>query len=100
LTDWAEASGTGPRAIAYKLGNWFASQSHQSCRRCNVAHRAHVNLLQGEVIDTIYLGNFLECRVRVGHYEVSVQMDHYEHLVPRQKVFLSFQPDHGLCLTG
>jgi ABC-type molybdate transport system ATPase subunit len=59
-----------------------------------------VNLLEGEVIDTIYLGNFLECRVRVGHYEVSVQIDHYEHLVPRQKVFLSFQPDHALCLTG
>jgi iron(III) transport system ATP-binding protein len=58
------------------------------------------NLFEGEVIDTIYLGNFLECRARVGRYEISVQIDHYEHLVPRQKVFLSFQPDHGLCLTG
>jgi iron(III) transport system ATP-binding protein len=58
------------------------------------------NLFEGEVIDTIYLGNFLECRVRVGRYEISVQIDHYEHLVPRQKVFLSFQPDYGLCLTG
>jgi len=58
------------------------------------------NTFEGEVIDTVYLGNFLECRVRVGRYEIGIQIDHYEHLVPRQKVFLSFQPDHGLCLTG
>jgi ABC-type Fe3+/spermidine/putrescine transport system ATPase subunit len=57
------------------------------------------NLFEGEVIDTVYLGNFLECRVRIGRHEVGVQIDHYEHLVPRQKVFLSFQPEHGLCLT-
>jgi iron(III) transport system ATP-binding protein len=58
------------------------------------------NLFEGEVIDTVYLGNFLECRVRVGRYEVGIQIDHYEQLEPRQKVFLSFKPDHGLCLTG
>ena len=58
------------------------------------------NQFEGEVIDTIYLGSFLECRVRVGRYEVGIQIDHYEHLVPRQKVLLSFQPDHGLCLAG
>jgi hypothetical protein len=27
-------------------------------------------------------------------------MDHYEDLVPRQRVFLSFVPDHGLCLKS
>jgi iron(III) transport system ATP-binding protein len=57
------------------------------------------NLLEGEVIDTVYLGNFLECRVRVGAHEVSVQLDHFEQLEARQKVFLAFAPDHGLCLT-
>ena len=60
---------------------------------------ANGNLLEGEVIDTVYLGNFLECRVRVGRYEVGIQIDHYEQLEPNQKVFLSFKPDHGLCLT-
>jgi iron(III) transport system ATP-binding protein len=60
---------------------------------------AACNLLEGEVIDTIYLGNFLECRVRVGRYEISVQTGHYQNLARRQKVFLSFQPDCGLCLT-
>jgi len=38
--------------------------------------------------------------VRVGGYEVGIQLDHYEQLEPKQKVFLSFKPDHGLCLTG
>jgi ABC-type Fe3+/spermidine/putrescine transport system ATPase subunit len=56
------------------------------------------NVFEGEIIDTVYLGNALECRVRVGDHEVGVQMDHYEDLVPRQRVFLSFFPDHGLCL--
>jgi iron(III) transport system ATP-binding protein len=56
------------------------------------------NLLEGEVIDTIYLGNFLDCRVRVGAYELAIQIDHYEQLVPRQKVFLTFRPEHGYCL--
>ena len=57
------------------------------------------NLFEGEVIDTVYLGNFLECRVRVGSYEVGVQMDHFEQLSPGQKVYMTFEPDHGLCLT-
>ena len=57
------------------------------------------NLFEGEVIDTVYLGNFLECRVGVGHHEIGIQIDHFKQLVPGQKVFLSFDPDHGLCLT-
>ncbi len=58
------------------------------------------NFFEGEVIDTVYLGSFLECRVKVGRHEINVQLDHYEHLAPHQKLFLSFQPGHGLCLTG
>jgi iron(III) transport system ATP-binding protein len=58
------------------------------------------NLLEGEVIETVYLGNFLECRVRVGTHEIVAQLDHFEQLDPRQKVFLTFAPDHGLCLAA
>ena len=57
------------------------------------------NLFEGAVIDTVYLGNFLECRVQVGQHEVGIQIDHFEQLAPGQNVFLTFQPDHGLCLT-
>jgi iron(III) transport system ATP-binding protein len=57
------------------------------------------NLLEGEIIDTIYQGNFLDCQVRVGPHEIGVQMDHFELLDPGQKVFLTFEPDHGLFLS-
>ncbi len=57
------------------------------------------NLIEGEVLDTVYLGNFLECRVKVGRYEIAIQIDHFEQLTPGQNVFLTFNPDHGLCLA-
>ena len=60
---------------------------------------ADENVLEGEVIDTVYLGNFLECNVRVGEHELDVQIDHFEQLAPGQKVHLAFRPEHGLCLT-
>ena len=59
----------------------------------------HGNIVEGNVIDTIYLGSFLEGRVRVGSHEIGIQIDHYENLTPGQSVYLSFQPEHGLCLT-
>ena len=63
------------------------------------AAQSRVNLIEAEVIDTVYLGSFLDCRVRVGSYEVDVQIDHFVRLTPAQKVFLTFRPDHALCLT-
>ena len=60
---------------------------------------SHGNVFEGNVIDTIYLGSFLECRIDVGGHEVGIQIDHFEQLESGQKVFLSFLPDHGLCLT-
>jgi iron(III) transport system ATP-binding protein len=60
---------------------------------------SHANLFEGAVIDTVYLGSFLECRVQVGQHEVGIQIDHYEQLSPGQKVFLTFRPEHGLCLV-
>jgi ABC-type Fe3+/spermidine/putrescine transport system ATPase subunit len=59
-----------------------------------------VNVVEGEVLETVYLGTFLDCRVRLGGCEVSVQIDHDEQLTRGQRVFLTFRPDHGLCLTG
>ncbi len=57
------------------------------------------NIIEAEVLDTIYLGCFLECRLRVGTHEVSVQTDHLNPYIPGQQVFLAFEPDHGLCLA-
>jgi iron(III) transport system ATP-binding protein len=58
----------------------------------------HVNVMQGEVLETVYLGSFLECRVRVGPYELTVQAGHAEALTRGQNVFLTFDPAHAICL--
>jgi len=57
------------------------------------------NVIEADVIDTVYLGTFLECRVRVGPYEVCVQTDHLKPLARGEKVFLAIEPDHALCLA-
>lgn len=59
-----------------------------------------LNVIQGNVIDSIYLGNFLECHVRVGNHEIGVQIDHFENLEAGQPVHLTFAPEHALCLTS
>jgi iron(III) transport system ATP-binding protein len=58
------------------------------------------NVIEGQVIDTIYLGNFMEGRIQVGSNEIGIQINHYESLEQGQAVYLSFAPDHGLCLTS
>lgn len=58
-----------------------------------------VNLIEGQVIDTIYLGSFMEGRIKAGQNEIGIQINHYENLTPGQTVYLSFAPEHGLCLT-
>ena len=58
------------------------------------------NCIEGSVIETVYLGNFLECRVKIGSHEMIVQIDHFEQLDPGQTVHVSFLPQHGLTLPN
>ena len=58
------------------------------------------NMFEGEIIDTTYLGNMLDCRVKVGRHTLGIQIDHFEQFKPQQKVHVSFEPGHGLCLTA
>jgi len=57
------------------------------------------NLLVGDVAEIVYLGSFLECRVTVGVQQLCVQTGHAHRLVPGQRVFLSFDPAHAVCVT-
>ncbi|MEE2745524.1 MAG: ABC transporter ATP-binding protein [Pseudomonadota bacterium] len=56
------------------------------------------NSIPGKVIETVYLGNFLECRVQIGNYEMIVQLDHFEQLEKDQSVNVAFNSSHGLIL--
>jgi iron(III) transport system ATP-binding protein len=58
------------------------------------------NIVEAKIIDTVYLGSFLECRVDVSGHEVNIQIDHFEQLLKGQKVFISIQPEHVLCLES
>ena len=58
-----------------------------------------LNVLSGEIIDTVYQGNLLDCQVRVGSDEIAVQMSHFEQLSSGQRVYLTFSPEHALLLT-
>ena len=58
-----------------------------------------VNVIEGEIIDAVFLGSYLDCRVRAGMHELSVQLAHAEQPVPGAKVYLTFRPEHALCLT-
>ena len=58
------------------------------------------NCIEGSVLETVYLGNFLECRVKIGSNEMIVQIDHFEQLDVGQTVYISFQPQHGLILPN
>ena len=57
------------------------------------------NSIAGKVIETVYLGNFLECRVKIGNYEMIIQLDHFEQLKKDQSVNVSFKAAHGLLLS-
>ncbi|MCC7485839.1 MAG: ABC transporter ATP-binding protein [Burkholderiales bacterium] len=59
-----------------------------------------VNAMAGEVVDTVYLGTHLECRVKLGCRELCVQAAHQRHFDTGQKVFVSFDPRHALCLAS
>lgn len=84
----------------YELGPDFKFNNLRKGTGPTVAHvRQEIQAGRFTVLDTIYRGSFLECQVRVGPHEVIVQTDHDERLGPGQKVFLSFEPAHGLCLT-
>ena len=58
-----------------------------------------VNVLPGEIIETVYQGNLLDCQVRIGSHEIAVQMNHFEQLDRGRKIYLTFSPEHALLLT-
>jgi iron(III) transport system ATP-binding protein len=58
------------------------------------------NILEATVIETVYLGSLLQCKVRAGRHELSVQLDHDEALRPAQPVYLSVAPQHAGCVTS
>jgi ABC-type Fe3+/spermidine/putrescine transport system ATPase subunit len=56
------------------------------------------NVLSGLVMDIIYLGNVLDCRVDVDGREVRVQLNHDEAPCSGDRIYLTFAADVCHCL--
>jgi iron(III) transport system ATP-binding protein len=54
--------------------------------------------LEGEVIQTIFLGNCIDCRVRWGEFEWKVMAHPRTGLKAGQKVYLRLDPEHTLAV--
>ena len=54
--------------------------------------------LEGEVVQTIFLGNSLDCRVRWGDFEWKILAHPREGLKPGERVFLQLDPEHSLAV--
>lgn len=93
-TSGGDGAATGQRVIVSVRPEDIMLHPHQPAEAA-----AADNLLVGEVTETVYLGNLLQCRARVGAHELEIQIDHFEQLSPGQKVFLTFKADHALCLA-
>lgn len=56
------------------------------------------NAIAGDVVSSIFLGNYIDCRVQWGTVEWKVQVRRQQSLRPGMRVWLTVQPQHCLCL--
>jgi iron(III) transport system ATP-binding protein len=54
--------------------------------------------LEGEVLQAIFLGNYVDCRVRWGDFEWKVLAHPRDRLREGEKVYLRFDPEHMLAV--
>ena len=54
--------------------------------------------LEGEVIQAIFLGNNVDCRVRWGEFEWKVMVHPRSGLKTGEKVYLRLDPEHTLAV--
>jgi ABC-type Fe3+/spermidine/putrescine transport system ATPase subunit len=53
---------------------------------------------EGEVTEAIFLGNYVDCRVRWGNFEWKVQTHPRAHMRRGEKVYLRLDPEHSLAV--
>jgi ABC-type Fe3+/spermidine/putrescine transport system ATPase subunit len=56
--------------------------------------------LEGEVLQAIFLGNGIDCRVRWGEFEWKVLAHPRAHLKKGEKVYLRLDPEHTLAVLA
>jgi iron(III) transport system ATP-binding protein len=97
--------GEGPRRILLpcRLGEGIASGADAivSVRPENV-HALRENggapAIEGEVLAAIFLGNYVDCRVRWGEFEWKVIAHPRDRLRKGERVYLRLDPEHTLAV--
>jgi iron(III) transport system ATP-binding protein len=56
------------------------------------------NCLEGEVIEAVFLGSYVDCRVQWGDFEWKVIAHPRDRLRKGEKVFLKLDPEHSLAV--
>jgi iron(III) transport system ATP-binding protein len=54
--------------------------------------------IEGEIIQTVFLGNYVDCRVKWDGFEWKVQAHPRQHLRDGEKVHVRLDPDHTLAV--
>jgi ABC-type Fe3+/spermidine/putrescine transport system ATPase subunit len=54
--------------------------------------------VEGEVLQAVFLGNYVDCRVMWGDFEWKVQAHPRQHLRKGEKVYLRLDPEHALAV--
>jgi ABC-type Fe3+/spermidine/putrescine transport system ATPase subunit len=97
------AGGEKPVQLPCRLGQGVAQgeEAMLSIRPENVQASHEIGsqpCLEGEVLQTIFLGNCIDCRVLWGSFEWKVLLHPRTRLKKGEKVYLRFNPEHTLAL--
>ena len=62
--------------------------------------RDEMNTFNGKISNLVYLGNYIDCRIKVGTKEIRAQISYDEKLSLKEddKVFIKVYPKQCLCL--
>ncbi len=58
------------------------------------------NVLEGRIMSAIYMGNYQDCRVALGEWELRIQSDYSLSFEKDEPVYLEVSPKNCLCLKG
>ena len=76
------------------IGNIFSAFGLSSAAGLNAA----LNEVEGEIEKAIFLGDIIDCQVRVGAESVRARTSAADDLTPGKRVWLRFSPDACVVL--
>jgi iron(III) transport system ATP-binding protein len=56
------------------------------------------NILEGEILALVYLGNYIDCRIKVGMNEIRAQISKEESIKVHQRVLIEIVPERCVCI--